>query len=96
MEIKQMSGLRYLVKVNQKKDVKTDSGIITDMAIENTSYMTGKIINVGDGIYDGSNYVYCRYSVGENIMFESRNLIEVTINGEEMNIVPQDSILALI
>jgi len=92
-------GDRILVKPFSQDEIegnKNHHGIIIPETIEKEKSAQGKIIAVGEGKYVDGKLVPMRVKVGETVFFSKYGYDEVTQNNEELYLIKEENILAVI
>lgn len=90
-------GDRVLVKpIDSEEYGKTESGIIIPDTISKEKPEQGKVIAVGAGRYEDGKLVPMHVKVGDRVIFSKYGFDEVKIEGDELFILKEDSILAVI
>jgi chaperonin GroES len=92
-------GDRILVKPYSQEEVsgnKNHHGIIIPETIEKEKSAQGKVLAVGEGKYLDGKLVPMRVRVGETVVFSKYGYDEVEQNGEELYLIKEDNILAVI
>lgn len=56
----------------------------------------GKVVAVGEGRYDDGKLVPMKVKVGDTVLFSKYGYDEIEVDGEELYLVKQDNILAVI
>lgn len=94
MEINHVGEDRYFIKPDAEKNTKTKSGIIVETSDDARSYKTGVIMHIGPGRVTESGYwVSMSYAVGDRVMYEPRNQIEVMVGDDKLVAVRQSNII---
>ena len=95
MNVKPLSD-RVLVKPMTKGDV-TDSGIVIPDTVSKERPEKGEIIAVGPGkTMDDGSIKQMSIKVGDKVMFKSYAPTEVKVDGEDMFILDESDIIALL
>lgn len=91
-------GDRILIKPFLDSDVekKNDFGIIIPETVSKESPEKGKVIAVGEGRYDNGKIVPMKVKVGDTVIFSKYGFDEVKVDGSELYILKEDSVLAII
>lgn len=89
------TGNNVLIKQISKEN-ETASGIyIPEKLVNDEKNLTGEVIAVGPGkIVEGVRHEM-EVEVGHNAIYSSYHGRKVTINGDEMVVIPEDKILAV-
>ncbi len=89
---------RILVKPFDSADLaeKTASGIIIPDTVSKEKPEQGKVLAVGPGRYEDGKVVPPRVKVGDRVIFSKYGFDEIKVDGEELYILKEDSILAVI
>lgn len=91
-------GDRVLIKpfLDSDLETKNDFGIIIPDTVSKERPEQGKIIAVGDGRYEDGKLVPLKVKVGDKVIFSKYGFDEVKVGGDELYILKEDSILAVI
>ena len=91
-------GDRVLVKPIDTDELatKTDSGIIIPDTVSKEKPEQGKVLAVGDGRYDDGKLIKPRFKEGDRILFSKYGYDEIKIEDEELFIIKEENILAII
>ena len=91
-------GDRVLVKPIDTDELatKTGSGIIIPDTISKEKPEQGKVLAVGDGRYDDGKLIKPRVKEGDRILFSKYGYDEIKIEDEELFIIKEENILAII
>jgi len=89
-------GDRVLLKPDNKEDKKRESGIIIPDTVDKEKPETGKVIAVGEGRYEEGKLIPVRVKIGDTVMFSKYGFDEVKVDDEELYIVKEDNILAVL
>ena len=91
-------GDRVLVKPIDTDELatKTDSGIIIPDTVSKEKPEQGKVLAVGDGRYDDGKLIKPRVKEGDRILFSKYGYDEIKIEDEELFIIKEENILAII
>ena len=91
-------GDRVLVKPIDTDELatKTDSGIIIPDTISKEKPEQGKVLAVGDGRWDDGKLIKPRVKEGDRILFSKYGYDEIKIEDEELFIIKEENILAII
>ena len=88
---------RILVKPFDASALETTlSGIIIPDTVSKEKPEQGKVLAVGPGKYEDGKIVPVRVSVGDTVLFSKYGYDEVKVDGDELYILKEDSILAII
>jgi len=71
-------------------------GIIIPETVDKDKPEKGTVLAVGAGRYDDGKLVPMRVKVGDIVVFSKYGYDEITVAGEELYILKEDSILAII
>ncbi len=90
-------GDRVLVQP-KKSDVgeKTKSGIYIPETVEKEKPAEGVVIAVGAGRYEDGKLVPMNVKVGDEVIFSKYSYEEVKVNGEDLYILKEENIFAVI
>ncbi|MEK7186872.1 MAG: co-chaperone GroES [Patescibacteria group bacterium] len=72
------------------------SGIILPDTITKEKSAQGKVLEVGPGKYEDGKLVPLRIKVGDKIIFSKYGYDEVELEGEELYLIKEEHILAII
>ncbi|HEY4496232.1 MAG TPA: co-chaperone GroES [Candidatus Paceibacterota bacterium] len=91
-------GDRVLIKpiVTDELSQKTDSGIIIPDTVSKEKPEQGKVIAVGEGRYEDGKLVKPRVKEGDRVLFSKYGYDEVKVDDEELFIIKEENILAII
>jgi len=91
-------GDRVLVKPIDTDELatKTDSGIIIPDTVSKEKPEQGKVLAVGEGRYDDGKLIKPRVKEGDRILFSKYGYDEIKIEDEELFIIKEENILAII
>ena len=91
-------GDRVLVKPIDTDELatKTDSGIIIPDTVSKEKPEQGKVLAVGEGRYDDGKLIKPRVKEGDRILFSKYGYDEIKIEDEELFIIKEEKILAII
>lgn len=91
-------GDRVLIKpfLATETDTKNDFGIIIPDTVSKERPEQGKVIAVGEGRYEDGKLVPLKVRVGDKVIFSKYGFDEVKVDGDELYILKEDSILAII
>ena len=91
-------GDRVLVKPIDTDELatKTDSGIIIPDTVSKEKPEQGRVLAVGDGRYDDGKLIKPRVKEGDRILFSKYGYDEIKIEDEELFIIKEENILAII
>lgn len=91
-------GDRVLVKPIDTDELatKTDSGIIIPDTVSKEKPEQGKVMAVGEGRYDDGKLIKPRVKEGDRVLFSKYGYDEVKIDDEELFIIKEENILAII
>ena len=91
-------GDRVLVKPAEADEfaTKTNSGIIIPDTVSKEKPEQGKVIAVGEGRYEDGKLIRPRVKEGDKIIFSKYGYDEVKVGDEELFIIKEDNILAII
>ena len=91
-------GDRVLVKPIDTDELatKTDSGIIIPDTVSKEKPEQGKVLAVGDGRWDDGKLIKPRVKEGDRILFSKYGYDEIKIEDEELFIIKEENILAII
>jgi len=91
-------GDRVLVKPIDTDELatKTGSGIIIPDTISKEKPEQGKVLAVGDGRWDDGKLIKPRVKEGDRILFSKYGYDEIKIEDEELFIIKEENILAII
>ena len=91
-------GDRVLVKPIDTDELatKTGSGIIIPDTISKEKPEQGKVLAVGEGRYDDGKLIKPRVKEGDRILFSKYGYDEIKIEDEELFIIKEENILAII
>ena len=73
-----------------------DLGIIIPDTIDKEKPEQGKVIAVGEGKYQNGILIPMKVSVGDVVVFSKYGYDDIKINGEELYILKEENILAII
>ncbi len=91
-------GDRVLIKPFRAEDEqkKNDFGIIIPDTVSKEAPERGRVIAVGEGRMENGKPVPLKVKVGDTVIFSKYGFDEVKADGEELYILKEDSILAII
>lgn len=91
-------GDRVLVKPIDTDELatKTDSGIIIPDTVSKEKPEQGKVMAVGEGRWDDGKLIKPRVKEGDRILFSKYGYDEIKIEDEELFIIKEENILAII
>ncbi|MEK7390805.1 MAG: co-chaperone GroES [Patescibacteria group bacterium] len=91
-------GDRVLIKpfLDSDLETKNDFGIIIPDTVSKERPEQGKIIAVGDGRYEDGKLVPMKVKVGDKVIFSKYGFDEVKVGADELYILKEESILAII
>lgn len=91
-------GDRVLVKPIDADELatKTDSGIIIPDTVSKEKPEQGKVMAVGEGRYDDGKLIKPRVKEGDRVLFSKYGYDEVKVDDEELFIIKEENILAII
>jgi len=91
-------GDRILVKPVETDELaaKTDSGIIIPDTVSKEKPEQGKVMAVGEGRYEDGKLIKPRVKEGDRVLFSKYGYDEVKIENEELFIIKEENILAII
>ena len=75
---------------------KTASGIIIPDTVSKEKPEQGKVLAVGPGRYEDGKVIAPRVKVGDTVIFSKYGYDEIKVDGEELYILKEDSLLAVI
>ena len=88
---------RIVVKPAEKEgEKKLASGIIIPVSADKEKPMIGTVVAVGPGKYEDGARTPMMTKVGDRVLFSKYGYDEVKIDGEELYIVSESSILAVV
>src|SRR3989338_9327243 len=89
---------RILVKPFSSSDLskKNQYGIIIPETVDKEKPEQGEVLAVGEGKYEDGKLVPIRIKVGDKVLFSKYGFDEVKVEGEELYILKEESILAVI
>ena len=93
MEIKRVGEDRYFIKPDVEKNTKTKSGIIVETSDDARSYKTGVIMHKGLGRNDDKTKLVLPFEVGDRVMYEPRNQIEVMVDDDKLVVIRETNII---
>jgi chaperonin GroES len=85
----------YLVINAEEKKETTKSGFILPSAAEN-KYVTAKVTAVGVGGTQFGKDIVMLVKAGDFVLFPADSIIKVKVGGEEVSIIRQSDVLAVI
>ena len=95
MNIKPL-GDRVIVKPIAE-DITTKSGIVLPETVEKEKAEKGEVLAVGPGrILDNGQVASITVKVGNKVMFKKYSPDEIKVNGEELLIISEQDILAIV
>ncbi len=94
MKIKPL-GARVVIKPDSQEE-KTESGIILPGTIEKEKPEQGTVIAVGPGKIKNGKKCELAVKNGDKVLFSQYGPSEIKIDGEEMLVVSEDDILAVL
>lgn len=74
----------------------THYGIILPEAVKEEKSSQGKVLAVGEGRFDGGQLIPMRVKVGDTVIFSKYGYDEIKHNGEDLYLLKEDQILAII
>lgn len=91
-------GDRVLIKPFTADEVekKNDFGIIIPETVSKERPEQGRVIAVGEGRYEDGKLVPIKVKVGDKVIFSKYGFDEVKVDNDELYILKEDSILAII
>lgn len=92
-------GDRVLVKPDAEKgEQKSKGGIIIPETVDKEKPQSGVVIAVGEGRWDeeGEKRIPMSVKVGDNVIFSKYSYDEVKIDEEDLYLIKEDNILAII
>ncbi|MFA6273403.1 MAG: co-chaperone GroES [Candidatus Paceibacterota bacterium] len=91
-------GDRVLVKPIDTDELatKTDSGIIIPDTVSKEKPEQGKVLAIGEGRYDDGKLIKPRVKEGDRVLFSKYGYDEIKIEDEELFIIKEENILAII
>lgn len=91
-------GDRVLLRPFTAEEVekKNDFGIIIPETISKERPEQGEVIAVGEGHYDDGKLIPVKVKVGDKVIFSKYGFDEVKMDGDELYILKEESILAII
>ena len=91
-------GDRILVKpiATDELATKTSSGIIIPDTVSKEKPEQGKVIAVGEGLYEDGKIIKPRVKEGDRVLFSKYGYDEVKVEDEELFIIKEENILAII
>ena len=89
---------RILVKPFSSSDLseKNQYGIIIPDTVDKEKPEQGEVLAVGEGKYEDGKLIPVRIKVGDRVLFSKYGFDEVKVEGEELYILKEESILAVI
>lgn len=90
-----LTGMYYdwvLVRKEQSKQTKTQSGLV--IGTEDTSVAKGEVVQVGTGKIAASDFTADMPEVGDNILYEARNEIDLTVESEQLTLIKSNHIIS--
>ena len=89
---------RVLIRPLSKDDLnkKSDFGIIMPDTVDKEKPEQGKVIAVGEGKFEDGKLVPMKVKVGDVVIFSKYGFDEVKLNEEELYILKEENILAII
>lgn len=97
-EIKPL-GNRVLVKPFSEDEVKGNKshfGIVIPDTVSKEKSAQGKVLAVGEGKYHDGKWIPMQVKVGDTVIFSKYGYDEVEFGGEELYLLKEDNILAVI
>ena len=91
-------GDRVLIKpfLDSDLETKNDFGIIIPDTVSKERPEQGRVVAVGEGRYEDGKIVPMKVKVGDKIIFSKYGFDEVKVGGDELYILKEESILAII
>lgn len=91
-------GDRVLIQPFESDELamKTESGIIIPDTVSKEKPEQGKVLAVGEGRYEDGKLIAPRVKVGDKVIFSKYGYDEVKVGDEELFIIKEDNILAII
>jgi len=91
-------GDRILLRPFTAEEVekKNDFGIIIPDTVNKDRPEQGEIVAVGEGHYDDGKLIPVKVKVGDKVIFSKYGFDEVKMDGDELYILKEESILAII
>ncbi len=80
----------------EETEKKNNFGIIIPDTVDKASPEQGEVLAVGEGRYIDGKIVPIKVKVGDTVIFSKYGFDEVKVGGEELYILREDSILAVI
>jgi co-chaperonin GroES (HSP10) len=93
MKIKRVGEDRYFIKPDTEKNTKTKSGIIVDTSDDARSYNTGVIMHKGLGRTDDKTKLVLPFEVGDRVMYEPRNQVEIMVDDGKLVVIRETNII---
>jgi len=87
---------RVLVRPFTEEDLKSVSGIIIPDTVSKEKSAQGKVLEVGSGRYSDGKLVPVTVKKGDVVIFSKYGYDEVEIAGEELYLIKEENILAVI
>ncbi len=88
-------GDRVLIRPAREEEKKIGA-LIIPVSGERQAPDTGTVLAVGEGKYIDGRLVPMRIKKGDTVMFSKYNYDEITVNGEDLYIMREEHILAVI
>ncbi len=91
-------GDRVLVRpiTEEEKKGKNTFGIILPDSVEKEKSGEAVVLAVGDGKYEDGKLIPMRVKVGQTVLYSKYNYDEISVDGEDLYIIREDTILAII
>ncbi|TSC67542.1 MAG: chaperonin GroES [Parcubacteria group bacterium Gr01-1014_73] len=91
-------GDRVLIKpiATDELATKTNSGIIIPDTVSKEKPEQGKVLAVGEGRYEDGKLIKPRVKEGDRVLFSKYGYDEVKVDDEELFIIKEENILAII
>jgi chaperonin GroES len=92
-------GDRVLVRPFEADELdgkKNNFGIIIPDTVSKEKSMQGRVLAVGDGKYEDGKLLPIKVKVGDRIVFSKYGYDEVEFGDEELYLIKEDSILAIV
>ena len=91
-------GARVLIRPFTKDELekKNTFGIILPESDSKEKSEQGQVLSVGPGEYKDGKFISPGVKVGEKVVFSKYGYDEITVNGEELYLIKEENILAIL
>ena len=91
-------GSRVLIRPFTKEELekKNTFGIILPESDSKEKSEQGMVLSVGPGEYKDGKFVVTEVKVGDKVVFSKYGYDEITVNGEELYLIKEENVLAVL